>query len=157
MAEDDDEGFIGPIQVEEGEYRGIRFIDPAKARQHLVDVARQEDVEQKQRAHQFQAQVQKAFAKMSREDLSKIRRRHLEPVNIIWLLEYLKRYKFSTALPGRLLPRLLFGDNYEKHPGYIPIERRMLFGPDVHRLCELLIGSYLRGDRDDVSRSRGRS
>jgi hypothetical protein len=86
-------------------------------RQSLVTSAKGFDDEQRQRAKQFDEQVRKAFRKG---------RRPRDYVSLEWLIWRLQTYLFSTALPGRQLPRLLFGEEYAKHPGYIPMERRIM-------------------------------
>ena len=86
-------------------------------RQSLVTGAKSFDDEQRQRALEFNEQVRKAFAKG---------RRPRDHVSYDWLMWRLEAYKFSSALPGRMLPRLLFGEDYASHPGYIPMERRIV-------------------------------
>ena len=95
-------------------------------RQSLVNGAKSFDDDQRQRAKEFQLQVQRAFAKQPRPRL---------PVTWRWVMRQLEPYMFSSALPGRQLPHLLFGEDYAKHPGYIPIERRIVL--THHRFNEI--------------------
>jgi hypothetical protein len=83
----------------------------------LIESAKSFDDDQRQRAIEFERQVQRAFRKG---------RRAKNYVSWEWLMWRLQIYMFSTAVPGRQLPRLLFGDDYEQHPGYIPMERRIV-------------------------------
>ena len=108
-------------------------------RQSLVNGAKAFDDDQRQRAKEFQLQVQRAFAKKPRPRL---------PVTWRWVMRRLEPYMFSSALPGRQLPRLLLGEDYATSPGYVPIERRIVL--THHRFNEIYSAGVTTPLRDMV-------
>jgi hypothetical protein len=90
-------------------------IDRINAKAEVIESARAFDAEQAKRAVQFEAQVAKAFGRTPRK---------LDPVSWEFIHNHLRPYLYSTSLPGRIMPELLFGPGYKTQPAYIPIERR---------------------------------
>lgn len=90
-----------------------------EARKQLVaDTAKRaaaHDAEQAQRAREFEDQVRHTFRK------TRI------PITREWLEKRKEGWMHSTCVPGRILPWMLFGANYEHSPGYVPIERRFTY------------------------------
>jgi hypothetical protein len=94
--------------------------DIAAIRRGLLLDSKSLDDEQRQRAKEFEEQVRKAFRKG---------RRPRDYVSLEWLLWRLHSWKYSTALPARLMPQLFFGPDYRTAPGYIPLEQCLVFTP----------------------------
>lgn len=87
-----------------------------QAKADLIEAARAHDAEQAKRAIEFQAQVDKAFGRKPRQR---------DPITWAELRKHLSGYLYSTCLPGRIMPALLWGNDYESHSRYVPIEKRL--------------------------------
>jgi hypothetical protein len=83
----------------------------------LIDNAIAFDDDQAARAKEFELQYERVMGK-------KLQIR--DPVSWAWLRKRMEPLRYSTCLPGRIMPRLVFGDVGIKHSGYIPIERRFV-------------------------------
>lgn len=81
----------------------------------LIEEAKVFDDTQEQRAQEFQRDYERVMGR-------KLAAR--TPVTWAWLRQRMLPQWYSTCLPGRLLPHLVFGDKGIEHLGYIPIERR---------------------------------
>lgn len=81
----------------------------------LIESARQFDAEQAQRAREFNAQADRALGRKEHERT---------PITWAELRRHANRYLYTTCLPGRTMPWMLFGLDYANHFGYVPIERR---------------------------------
>lgn len=86
-------------------------------KKELVASAVSFDQEQMLRSKEFEEAYQKFLAGD---------RRPKEPVTWRWLRERMTPKLYGCTLPGRILPGLFFGDDWEEHPGYVPIERRFV-------------------------------
>lgn len=83
----------------------------------LIEEAKAFDDTQEARAREFQRDYERV---MGRKLYSH------SPVTWAWLRQRMLPQWYSTCLPGRILPKLVFGDLGFEHPGYIPIERRIV-------------------------------
>lgn len=89
----------------------------------LIASAKQFDDDQEARAKEFQRDYERVMGKGAVQ-VPKLPPR--VPVTWRWLSERAEPLLYSTCLPGRIMPGLIFGDKGIEHPGYIPIERRMV-------------------------------
>jgi hypothetical protein len=80
--------------------------------------------DQAARAREFQAQVEKHFSRNAVEKL--LKQLKLEPITAVWFAKACNKWMYSTCVPGRRLPHLMFGPNYEKNAAYVPLERQLV-------------------------------
>jgi len=90
------------------------FDIPCDITSRLIEEAKAFDDTQEQRAKQFQRDYERVMG----------RKPDATPVTWAWLAKRMGPLWYSTCLPGRLMPWMVFGDDWKTHPGYIPIERR---------------------------------
>ncbi len=89
----------------------------------LIEEAKAFDDTQEQRAREFQRDYELVMGKGAVQ-VPKLPPRM--PVTWAWLRRRMLPLWYSVCLPGRILPKLVFGDLGTEHPGYIPIERRIV-------------------------------
>lgn len=101
----------------------------------LIASAKQFDDDQEARAREFQRDYERVMGKGAVQ-VPKLPPR--TPVTWRWLSERAEPLLYSTCLPGRIMPGLIFGelpdkssektllDRIERWAGYIPIERRIV-------------------------------
>lgn len=83
----------------------------------LIEEAKAFDDTQEQRAQEFQRDYERLMGRKLAA---------CTPVTWAWLRKRMLPKRYSTCLPGRIMPKLVFGEQGVNHPGYIPIERRMV-------------------------------
>lgn len=80
--------------------------------------------EQAKRTAEFQLQVEKHFSRPVVEEM--LRKLRKTPITAAWLKKQQEHWMFSTCIPGRILPWMLFGENWKTNPSYVPIARRLV-------------------------------
>jgi len=76
------------------------------------------------RAMEFQALVEKHFSSVDIDRM--LAKARLQPITAEEWHNAREKWLYSTCLPGRILPCLLFGPRGKDHPGYVPIEKRLV-------------------------------
>jgi hypothetical protein len=116
--------------------------NPAEVTEELIAAAEKFDDNQAARAVEFERMYERVMGRKL------VRKR--DPVTWAWLRPYMLPKWYSCCLPGRIMPALVFGENWEKHPGYIPIERRFVLANT--RFAEIYSAGDKTPRRDMVQR-----